>query len=159
MDFVVLVMGVLAVLLLGLTAGALLAEAVILVTMWRAQDPGSFLSWYREHAGLLLKFFGPLEVASTVTILAATGLTFAGGLSGTKFYLVSTVLNLAVLASFPLYFKDANTSFADGSIPVSKVSTELERWSKWHWGRTGLAIFSFLFAVLGVVQQGHGLLT
>jgi hypothetical protein len=155
MDSITFVVGVLAVLLLGLAAGALLAEACVLVVMWRSQDPASFLSWYREHADLLLKFFGPLEVASTVAILAATGLTLAGGSSGTKFYIVSTALNLAVLASFPLYFKNANASFATGSIPVSRVPTELARWSKWHWARTGLAITAFLLAVIGVAHQAY----
>jgi hypothetical protein len=43
---------------LGLSAGALLTEGAILVPFWRSLQPESFLGWYRQHAGLLQKFFG-----------------------------------------------------------------------------------------------------
>ena len=46
----------LAVIALGLMAGALLAEAAILVPFWRALPAASFLKWYREHGALLLRF-------------------------------------------------------------------------------------------------------
>lgn len=150
MEFLVFAVGVVAVLLLGLAAGALLAEACVLVPMWQSQEPASFLAWYKQHAGLLLRFFGAIEVASTVAIIAATGLAYYSGLSGANFYGASTALNLAVLGCFPVYFKAVNASFADGTIPVSEVPTELTRWSRWHWARTGLAIAAFILAVLGL---------
>ena len=150
MDQLAFAAGVVAVLTLGLAAGALLAEACVLVPMWRSQEPASFLSWYEKHAGLLLKFFGALEVASTVAIIVATVLAYYAGLSGAGFYGASTALDLAVLACFPVYFRAVNRSFAEGTIPVSEVPGELARWSKWHWTRTGLAAAAFLLAVLGL---------
>lgn len=144
--------GILAVLSLGLSAGALLAEACVLVPMWRSQDPDSFLDWYRDHAGLLLKFFGPLEVFSSVLVAVATGFAWFGELPGFRLLVVSTALTLAVLASFPLYFKKANASFATQSIQATEVGAELSRWAKWHWTRTFLSILSFLFAILALAQ-------
>lgn len=144
--------GILAAGSLGLSAGALLAEACILVPMWRSQDPESFLSWYRHHAGLLLEFFGPLEVISGVFVVAATAFAWFGDLPGFRLLLGSTSLTLAVLASFPLYFKNANASFAAQSIQAAEVSDELARWAKWHWARTGLAILAFLLAILGLAR-------
>ncbi len=152
MEQVLITVGVLAVLVLGLSAGALLAEAGVLVPMWRSQDPESFLAWYREHAGLLLRFFGPLEVSSTLLVVAAAALAWLADLPGQAAFLVSTGLTLAVLASFPVYFKNANARFAAGSIPIEDVAGELDRWAKWHWARTGLALIAFLSAVLGLAQ-------
>lgn len=135
--------GVLAVLLLGLSAGALLAEAGVLVPMWRSQDPESFLAWYQQHAGLLLRFFGPLEVSSSLLVVAAAASAWLADLPGQAPFFVSTGLTLAVLASFPLYFINANARFAAGSIPTADVGAELRRWARWHWARTGLAIVAF----------------
>ena len=55
---------VLAVLLLGVTAGAMLAEAAILVPYWRSLAPADFFDWYAAHASLLVDFYSPLEIAS-----------------------------------------------------------------------------------------------
>ena len=152
LEHLVFAVSVLAVIALGLSAGALLAEACVLVPMWRSQEPDSFLAWYRDHAGLLLKFFGSLEVASSVLIVAATGFAWFGDLPGFPLLVGATGLTLAVLASFPLYFKKANESFAEHSIQATEVSAELARWATWHWARTGLAILAFLFAVLGLAR-------
>ena len=78
LEHVALGVGVLAVVSLGLSAGALLAEASVLVPFWRAQNPEAFLSWYRQHSGLLLRFFGPLEVASGLFVLGATLFAWLG---------------------------------------------------------------------------------
>ena len=51
---------------LGISAGALLAEAKVLVPFWRGLEPSEFLAWYRKHADLLLRFFGPLEIVAAV---------------------------------------------------------------------------------------------
>ena len=142
------VVGILAVASLGLSAGALLAEAGVLVPFWRAQAPEAFLAWYREHASRLLGFFGPLEAASGFLVIAAVAMTWLGGYAGKWFFLGAAVLTLAVLATFPLYFRRANASFAEGTIPKDQLASELERWAAWHWGRTILAILAFLLAVL-----------
>lgn len=145
--------GVLAVLSLGLSAGALLAEAGVLVPFWRSQEPESFLAWYGRHAGLLLRFFGPLEVASGVFVVAATGLAWLGRLPGPWLYTAATASFVAVLASFPLYFREANAGFATGEIAAAKVRGELRRWARWHWARTGIAIVAFLLAALALSQR------
>ncbi|MCG8588698.1 MAG: hypothetical protein MJE66_05355 [Proteobacteria bacterium] len=142
--------GVLAVLFLGLSAGALLAEAGVLVPFWRSEEPDSFLSWYGRYADLLLRFFGPLEAASGLLVAAATALAWFALLPGPVLFSLSTGLTLAVLASFPLYFKTANARFAEGSIPTADVAAELKRWSIWHWVRTGFAVAAFLLAALAL---------
>ena len=58
---------VLAVVLLGVTAGAMLAEPAILVPYWRSLAPADFFDWYSANASLLVELYSPLEIASAVT--------------------------------------------------------------------------------------------
>jgi hypothetical protein len=146
--------GLLTVLVLGLSAGALLAEAGVLVPFWRAQQPDAFLAWYRENASRLLGFFGPLEVVGGVSVVAAAVTAWLGELPGKWLFLTSMALTLAVLATFPLYFQRVNARFAAGTIPSAQVGAELRRWAVWHWGRTCLAILAFLLAALAFSQLG-----
>lgn len=156
MELLTLVVGLLAVVALGLAAGALLAEAGVLVPMWRGQEPDAFLDWYARHAALLLRFFGPLEVASGALVVAATFLTWLTPGRGEGLFGLATLLTLAVLASFPLYFQRANARFEDGSIPLDEVGAELARWAAWHRGRTALAIAAFAAAAWAFAQQASG---
>ena len=60
---------VLAVVLLGVTAGAMLAEAAILVPYWRSLAPAHCFDWYSANASLLVDLYSPLEIASAVVAL------------------------------------------------------------------------------------------
>ncbi|HJQ82831.1 MAG TPA: hypothetical protein VKA21_02055 [Candidatus Binatia bacterium] len=137
---------VLSAVVLGLSAGAILAEGVLLVPWWRALPPQAFLAWYAENAERLVAFFGPLEGAAGVLALAAAVLP-----AGRRAPLVvAAVLAVAILVMFPLYFQGVNASFAAGTIPVDGVGAELARWARWHWCRTVLAIVAAVAAVAGV---------
>ena len=140
----------LAAITLGLMAGALVAEGALLVPFWRSLHPVDFLAWYRQHAALLQGFFGPLEVAAAVLTIAAAGLDWIDQGRGRYWLGGSALLGIAVLAVFPIYFQRANTSFRTGAIATDRVKDELQRWSRWHWGRTVLAVSAFGTAVLGV---------
>ena len=135
---------------LGLSAGALLAEGAVLVPFWKSLEPPAFLAWYRRHASLLLRFFGPLEVVPTALVIAATAAALATGRSDSGLLVVASVLAVAVLGSFPLYFRGANQSFEDGSLGAENVAAELRRWSSWHWARTGVAIAAFFASLLAL---------
>lgn len=145
MEAIVNAVTLLATIALGLTAGALLAEGAILVPFWRSLAPECFLAWYRQHAALLLKFFGPLEVAAGLVAVAA--LSWFRQTAGRWLLGVSALLAVAVLAVFPLYFQRVNASFAAGTIAMDRLAAELRRWSSWHWVRTVLATAAFISAV------------
>lgn len=133
---------------LGLSAGALVAEGGVLVPYWRSLPPEEFLGWYEQNASLLVRFFGLIEVLSTLLVVAAAGLTWLTGHPGSGLLALSAALTLAVLAAFPLYFQRANASFAEATIAVESVAGELRRWESWHWGRTLIAIGAFVLAAL-----------
>ena len=139
---------------LGLTAGALLAEALVLVPFWQTLQAQAFLVWYRDNGGLLLRFFGPLEVGSTALVLLATAAAWLGESAGFSLLIASSVLTLLVLAAFPVYFQRANTSFANGTIELDHVAEELKRWARWHWARVAIASAAFVLAVLAVLETG-----
>jgi hypothetical protein len=143
-----------AVATLGISAGALLAEACVLVPLWRAMSPTAFLAWYSEHAGLLLAFFGPLEVVSTIAVLLAAGLGLFSGAAGAAAMTLAAGLSLAVLVTFPVYFRRANESFADGSLGEAAVPDELARWARWHQARVALATLAFAVAAMGFGMGG-----
>ncbi len=138
--------GVLATLALGMAGGAMLAEGAVLVPWWRSMPPEAFLRWYADNARRLLEFYGPLEiVGATLTLLAAVLHA-----PGRRWFVGAALLALAILAAFPIYFRDVNASFETGAIGVDRVPGELGRWAAWHWGRTMLGLLAFALALLGV---------
>ena len=146
----------LPVIALGVMTGALLAEGFLLVPYRRALPPQDFLAWYRQHALLLQNFFGPLEVGATVVSIAAAGVSWFGRDPARQWLTCSAVLGVAVLAVFPLYFQDANTSFRTGTIALAAVSEELNRWSNWHGARTALAFAAFVAAAVAGTKSRAG---
>jgi hypothetical protein len=143
--------GVLATLALGIAAGAMLAEGAVLVPLWRSMPPEAFLRWYAENARRLFEFYGPLEIVSaTLTLLAAVFHT-----GGRRWFIGAALLALAVLAAFPIYFRDVNASFETGAIGIDRVSGELGRWAAWHWGRTIFGIVAFALALMGARERGR----
>ena len=138
---------------LGLAAGALLAEAVVLVPYWRSLEPATFLAWYAAHAELLFRFFAPLEITGTILAIAAAVLARKPLRQASGLRLASAVLAVAVLAAFPLYFGEANASFAAGTIPHEALADELTRWAAWQWARTLLQIAAFAAALLGLRER------
>lgn len=150
MDSIANVAAVLAVVALGLSAGAVVAEGAVLVPFWRSLPPAAFLAWYRDHGDRLLKFFGPLEVAAAGLTLVALALCWFHGAARFGALAVSALLALAVLAAFPMYFQKVNASFATGTIAADDVPEALRRWACWHWARTAIALGAFLSAISGL---------
>jgi uncharacterized membrane protein len=138
---------------LGLAAGALLAEAAVLLPYWRSLEPEVFLAWYAANAELLFRFFAPLEIAGALLALGAAVLDGWPRRGQSSFQLASAVLAVAVLAAFPLYFAETNTSFAAGTIPAAALADELTRWARWHWARTVLEVAAFAAALLALRER------
>ncbi len=139
-----------ATIVLGLSAGAMLAEVEVLVPYWRGLAPEAFLLWYGEHAALLVDFFAPLQISGAVLAIAAAGGDRLGSRKGGGALLAAALFSVAVLILFPLYFKDVNASFAQATISVAAIPEELARWELWQWLRTAIGGASFACAVWAV---------
>ena len=107
-------------------------------------------------AALLLKFFGPLEVAAAILTAAAATLSWLDQSAGSQLLVISTILAVVVLALFPLYFQRVNASFAAGTIAPDRVAEELRRWSFWHWVRTLIATAAFISALGAIMMAVNG---
>jgi len=137
---------------LGIFAGAMLTEAGLLVPFWRSLEPAEFLAWYRANDQRLIDFFAPLTTVTVLLAVAAGAVSIWEGHPGRWLSALAAALALATLASFFVYFRAANLSFATGTVGVTNVATELARWATWHWWRTGVSCVAFAAALLALCR-------
>jgi hypothetical protein len=97
-------------------------------------------------------YFGPLQAGTIILTVAGVILFGIGHRAGTALLATAAVLAVAVLATFPMYFRSANASFVAASIPVGEVPAELARWALWQWVRTVLGVLAFIFSMLAVAR-------
>jgi Domain of unknown function (DUF1772) len=137
-------------LILGLFVGSLLTEAVILVPYWRKLKPENFLELHSTLGPQLYSYYAPLTISATVVpvLNAIVGLLFSTPTQG--YGLVVAVLVLLILGIYFFYFQHANASFKTGSVGTTGLPAELERWARWHWLRTGIALVAFALALFGL---------
>ena len=133
---------------LGLAAGAMLAEGAVMVPYWRSLPPAEFLRWYAANARRLLAFYGPLELAALATSVAAA--VAWRRRPGGRLMIAAALLAVAVLVPFPLYFQAVNASFEAGTIAHDAVGAELARWAAWHWMRTASGVAAFVAGALAL---------
>lgn len=142
----------LALLALGLSAGAMLAEAAILVPYWQSLSADQFFDWYANHAGLLVAFYSPLQIASAVLAVVATGLS-ALRRRPARPWALAAVLSLVVIGLFFVYFKDANAGFADRSVAQQDLPAALQTWGAWQWARVAFGTGAFAAAAAAVMGR------
>jgi len=138
----------LSTLVLGLLAGSLLTEAIILVPYWRRMDPAAFFQLHGTMGPHLFRFFAPLTVVAVGLAIAVAVTKGAANAA----WLVAAGLCLAALAIFFIYFRAANNRFATHDMPDASLAGELGKWATWHWLRTLIII-----AALGASILGHTL--
>ena len=135
---------------LALFVGALLAEAVVLVPMWRSLRPQEFFLLHAAHAHRLYAFFAPLTAAATFLSVAAAITSVTAGRPGRVAAVAAAALTLLVLSTYFLYFQRANASFADASIRPEDLPAELARWASWHWFRTAVGLLALASTLLSL---------
>ncbi len=146
-----------AVVVLGLSAGAMLTEAVVFVDYWRSLSPDEFLAWFGKHEPELVAFFGPLQTAGLLLTLLAVFAHAFPRREGFGLFGISAALSIAVLGLYVAYFKDVNAGFVARSISADEVPAELLRWANWQWARTGLGIGAFVAALFAACRAEESL--
>ncbi|MEM1115839.1 MAG: hypothetical protein AAF845_06455 [Bacteroidota bacterium] len=145
----------LALLVLGLSAGAMLAEAATLVPYWQRISADAFFDWYAAHADLLVGFYSPLQISSAVLAVAALALN-AIGRRPLPFWGLSAALSLVVLGLFFVYFRDANAGFSSRSIAAQDLPAALQTWGAWQWARVAVGTAAFAAAAAAVMRTPEG---
>lgn len=143
-------LAVLAAGLLGVFAGALLAEAALLVPYWRELAPQDFYRLHPVYAPRLFRFFAPLTIAVPLIAVCSAVVALVLRAPGRRYGVAAAVLSLTVVATYFVYFKQANDAFADRAVAEHALAGELARWAAWHRGRTGLACVAFALSLLAL---------
>ena len=141
--------GYLAVLVSGASFGTMLTGALVLVPSWRSAPAPEFLSWFAANASRLAIYAGTLQSA-TIVLSLVCALLFRSVASW-----LAAAFAIAVLATFPLYFRAANASFVAQSIPLDQVADELARWAAWQWARTGLGLAAFALLLHSSIRSAR----
>lgn len=139
-----------AVSMLGITAGAMLAEAAILVPFWKGLSQLDFINWYAKNQAMLVNFYSPLEIWSAVLALLACILMLVAKRDGKWFMVLATLFSLFVILTFFVFFKDANAAFNARSIAEDQLPLALATWGNWQWFRVGLGVLAFAFGLLSI---------
>ena len=132
-----------ATLVLGIYAGSLLTEGVVLVPYWRRLRHADFMRLHGDVGPSLFRYFAPLTgLAVSLSVLAAlrTPVLFSGRT-------LAALLCGGALCTFFAYFKRANAAFAAGSLTEAELAPELARWSTRHWLRTVAVVAAFAAAI------------
>ena len=139
-------------LILGLFVGSLLTEGMILVPYWRSLKPKDFLALHGTLGPQLFRYFAPLTIAATVIPAATFVYCCWVGVDGWIYSASVALIMLAILGMFFFYFKNANASFALGSVGVDGLPAELSKWSWWHWLRTVMGLIAFVLSLLAPLK-------
>jgi hypothetical protein len=134
--------------LLGLFAGAMLTEGMVLVPYWRSVPAEQFFAWYAGNHQRLVGFFGPITWLAGIGALVTAGMAWWHAEPGRWFCLASAFAVMLAVATFFVYFSQANQGFLSASVLPRNLSYELQRWACWHAWRTALALFALISALL-----------
>ena len=127
----------LTLILVGLLAGSLLTEGMVLVPFWRGLPIEKFYELHGSGGPKLFRYFAPL---TTFAVLAALGHAVTSGGSGSWIAASLCCLNLA---SFFVFFRGVNNKLAAHAYNESDLSKVLGKWAIWHYARTFLMLTAF----------------
>ena len=144
-----------AVVILGLSAGAMLTEAALFVPYWQKMPAQDFLAWFKTNEPYLVKFFGTSQIFGLIAIALTTILYQFQRLPNRNLLAISSFLNILILLLYPIYFKQVNASFVAGTIDINNVSQELINWGLWQWVRTFLGASAFFVSVLALKEKNN----
>lgn len=136
-------------LVIGLYAGSLLTEAMILVPYWRRMAPSEFFRLHGTLGPSLFRYFAPLTTLAVVLAVFVPILDHGQ----TVTWVVTAILCCLALIIFFSYFKKTNDGFANHDLPDEALASELARWSAWHWFRTVLIVIAFGLSIAGHIQS------
>jgi hypothetical protein len=135
-------------LVLGLFAGSLLLEGLVLVPLWRSLTPPQFFQFHHEFGKRLFAYFAPLT-----TLAALLPLVFAIMMKGQVWSAnIAALASLSVLAFFPLFFRKANEAFANRTILDADLPSRLKAWANVHAMRSIIAFVAFGAALVALAK-------
>lgn len=137
---------------LGVFLGTQLAEAVLIVPYWKNLTSDAFFEFHKTYGKKLYQFYAPLTIVATIL----PAITFIYSLlnnSKTDILMwFMFIFTLLFFATFYVYFKEANLSFAERTISNESLSGELIKWENWHWARIFCEAIAFICGVILLIK-------
>jgi len=127
----------LTLILVGLLAGSLLTEGMVLVPFWRGLPMAKFYELHGSGGPKLFRYFAPL---TTIAVLAAV--VHAATSGGTGSWIAASLCCLT-LASFFVFFRSVNSQLSAHAYNEADLSAVLGKWAMWHHARTFLMLSAF----------------
>ena len=124
--------------LVGLLAGSLLTEGMVLVPFWRGLAVDRFYDLHGSAGPKLFRYFAPLTAGGVLATIAAAALDPSNPL-----LVAAALCLLAVLVTFFLFFKAANGRLSAHAYDAVGLAGALRKWAIWHAMRTGFALAGF----------------
>jgi hypothetical protein len=139
-------------LVLGLLAGGMLVIGASFVSFWKSLPSGDFQAWFASHSHLIGRLMIPLGSGAVAVTVAAIVACWRGPAGRRRWLLNAAFSVVGVMITYPIFFASANAAFERGGLSDSAVRALLDRWTAWHWFRTGLGTFGF-FAALRALHE------
>lgn len=138
--------------ILGIFLGSQITEAVLLVPYWKTLSADDFFKLHRTYGKKIHGFYAPLTIAATLLPLATVAYHLAAASGFSLLFAGLGLSTLAFFATYFMYFKRANRSFAERGISNAELPQELKRWGQWHWSRVGLEALAFAIALWLILE-------
>ncbi|OJJ21154.1 hypothetical protein BKI52_11335 [marine bacterium AO1-C] len=139
--------------ILGIFLGTQICEGALLVPYWKSLAPQDFFELHKTYGKKIHQFYAPLTIAATFVPLITAGYSIYSRVPYFKTVLGMAICCLLFFATYFLYFKQANLSFATQSLSFEELPKELHRWGNWHWTRVGLEFLAFGFSLVALLQH------
>lgn len=121
----------------GLLAGSLLTEGMVLVPFWRSLPMDKFYELHGSGGPKLFRYFAPL---TTLAVIASIVHAVTNGGRGSW---IAASLCCLTLASFFIFFRAVNNKLSAHAYNEADLSKILEEWAIWHHARTSLMLAAF----------------
>lgn len=138
---------------LGIFLGAQICEAVLFVPYWKSLAPQEFFDLHKSYGKQIYKFFAPLTIVATVIPLLTAAYLIISSQELSLYSIFMAAFTLLFFLCYFIYFKQANKSFAQGSLSDSELPKALKKWGAWHWGRVVMESAAFICALLALAKE------
>ena len=138
--------------ILGVFAGAQIAEGVLFVPYWKSLKPSEFYELHQTFGPKIYKFFAPLTIAATFIPIGTGIYSLITNAPGKVTALLTALFTILFFATYFLYFKKANKQFEEASLSEEELPLELIRWGKWHWARIYLELAALICALVTLTK-------
>lgn len=139
--------------ILGIFLGAQIAEACLLVPIWKEMNPDDFFEQHKSVGPRIYQFFAPLTIAASAIPFATVLIVLIGNSQPNVVLWIMGASTLAFFSTYFLYFKTANQKFADRTLSNDELPDELQRWGNWHWTRIAFEAIAFGCAIILLLNK------